>query len=677
MKKLFAILGIVVLLSLLLSVFIPFTAQAQSTVAPIVISYDLSFKRLSFDAFNLQWSFYSYSSNMYFRTSADLGNTWSNATLVAASSSYSDTISVYTDGVYGYYIHTSAGGLMFNRGILHGNGTVDWYGESATGFTGAQYSMVTVDSAGYPVIAEYKSSYGVMIYIDANNDGSWSTGSTVNIDGGYGYATFPCIVPLDSRQLVYIGAKNLGQPLRAAFYNGSAWSSVVSGASSVHINDNTLPSFSCVRDGQYVDVSFLTTGNVIRWVQYNSLSNKFGAEGTISAAASTSEPVASSTDSGLFYTFWQDYPNANSIYYSVRSSFVGWSAPALLLGNETLLSQVGGVLQTAPYTREDSVGVYFVNSSSNLKFQGVYSTGSPKPIGTALGATDIAAGSATLSVYCVWDGGIGNCTATFFYGGGGQEGNITYGGTLTTGGTFSVSATGLVPNSLYVYWVVLHNANGDYYTNLMYFQTAVAPTTSAPIVETKGVESISSTTAIVNGHLIYDGGLTTWVGFEWRVQGTSTWSNGWNPGTYSSDQYYQAELSSLQINTTYEYRAIAHNAMVSDDNWITGNTYTFTTGYTTVPTTTPSGISIGGTHFPLKLSSGNKIAVALAVTILSMIAIGYILRKAKSACAIAVVADALGWLIAFTIWSWYPLWVILFVAIILGFITILVLLTRR
>lgn len=304
------------------------------------------------------------------------------------------------------------------------------------------------------------------------------------------------------------------------------------------------------------------------------------------------------------------------------------------------------------------------------------------PFGVAIDATDVTAFSATLNALCVSDGG-GNTTALFMYGCPVQDGNVTHAGYLTDGEYFSGNATDLIPSQTYGFWVVFTNEYGEYWTTpVVFFNTEDTSGYSVPLVVTNPLNpalDVGETSARLYGYLSYDGNLDCQTGFQYRVDGSGTWLAGWNSGIYHTGSAIRGDLTNLQTHTTYEYRAIAQNAMSVSDNPSYGVTLEFTTSY--YAPTPPGGGGLPG--IPVvwrewfdKLGATAKSILALLITIAGMIAIAIWLDKSKGG---GIVVGAFGGLstIGFIIVGWYPLWVAFLIGAVVALIVFLLLLGRR
>ena len=309
------------------------------------------------------------------------------------------------------------------------------------------------------------------------------------------------------------------------------------------------------------------------------------------------------------------------------------------------------------------------------------------PFGEALDPGNVTSYSAVFNAHCIFDGGSAT-TATFKYAGTGIPWDspieIAF-GNVTEGQYFSVDVIDLIPKNIYGYWIYLENAYGNYSTAAKYFQTAAATGPDVPIVQTLPATFVTNTSAEINGYLVYDGNLDCYLGFRYRQQGASEWIesihgagnfwNGWLGGyaTYRSPQSYSNTLSNLAMDTTYEYQALAKNDLARTG--VFGNITTFTAGHAGAPTATPGPIP---PIFPnLHISSTVKVFLALLVTVLSMAALGYLLRSAPMVGVVCALAAGLMWIIAFSAWGWLPGWVILAIVIILGMLILLIVLSKR
>ncbi len=143
---------------------------------------------------------------------------------------------------------------------------------------------------------------------------------------------------------------------------------------------------------------------------------------------------------------------------------------------------------------------------------------------------------------------------------------------ITNSKTFSSKMIDLLPNSTYYVRAFVENEGGVSYGNEVSFTTKL---TSLPNVVTNSVTSITTSSAICSGQVLDDGGYTI---FENGI----CWATSINPTyNYSSHSFYSTpgigsfdiNVSNLQPNTTYFYRAYAINSK----GFSYGENKTFTT----------------------------------------------------------------------------------------------------
>jgi hypothetical protein len=109
-------------------------------------------------------------------------------------------------------------------------------------------------------------------------------------------------------------------------------------------------------------------------------------------------------------------------------------------------------------------------------------------------------------------------------------------------------------------------------SNVTYDQSC--PIGSSLAVSTDSATDVGDTSATLNGELTDLGGASSAdVYFEWRESGTSSW-NATAAETLSTIGTFSENLSSLDGDTDYEFRAVAKTADTTD----TGSTTSFTTG---------------------------------------------------------------------------------------------------
>lgn len=159
---------------------------------------------------------------------------------------------------------------------------------------------------------------------------------------------------------------------------------------------------------------------------------------------------------------------------------------------------------------------------------------------------------------------------------------IAYGSSWTESGSFGVASfahvlTGLSPNTTYHFRAKAHNSAGWGYGADVEFTTLIA----APTVTTNEASGTGLHRAAVNGEMTdvggenadergFDYGLTAGYGSEWTES-----------GSFSAEEFSHT-LSGLDADTTYHFRAKAHNSA----GWGHGGDKSFTTGV--IPPTPPT-----------------------------------------------------------------------------------------
>lgn len=141
-------------------------------------------------------------------------------------------------------------------------------------------------------------------------------------------------------------------------------------------------------------------------------------------------------------------------------------------------------------------------------------------------------------------------------------------------GEFSVSMTGLIPNTTYHVRAYAVNEMGTSYSDDVSFTTAQE--ILLPIVTTGQVTGITTTTAIGSGNVVSDGGATvTERGLCWSINHNPTLNDTHgNSGTGLGN--FTISMSGLAEGTTYYVRAYATNSV--------GTSYGDEVGFTTSTT---------------------------------------------------------------------------------------------
>ena len=197
-----------------------------------------------------------------------------------------------------------------------------------------------------------------------------------------------------------------------------------------------------------------------------------------------------------------------------------------------------------------------------------------RPIVETSSATDITTTSATLNGNITFNGGTEITARGFYYGT--RADNLSQ--TLSSGigdGAYSAELVGLANGTTYYYCAFAQNNVGITTGTIMNFTTI---TVTAPSVETMAVTEITRTTATLNGNIVSDGNSSIISrGFRYGTTADNLENNilaGIGMGEYS------ANLSDLEVATTYYYCAFATN----NAGTVTGEIMSFTTNDISLPT---------------------------------------------------------------------------------------------
>ncbi len=224
------------------------------------------------------------------------------------------------------------------------------------------------------------------------------------------------------------------------------------------------------------------------------------------------------------------------------------------------------VAQNAQGTVYGNTMSFTTNDTTIVQAQATVSTQS---------ATSIAPDYATLNGY-VNPNGTNDTTRWFEWGTNSYAGNQNQTTHYTQGNRGAVSSgiSGLTQNTTYYYRAVAQNSQGTVYGNTMSFTTNDTTIVQAQAtVSTQSATSIAPDYATLNGYVNPNGTNDTTRWFEWggsQSLGNSTQKL--SQGSVASN--FSASLTGLVSNTTYYYRAVAHNSQGT----FYGNTISFTTG---------------------------------------------------------------------------------------------------
>ncbi len=124
-----------------------------------------------------------------------------------------------------------------------------------------------------------------------------------------------------------------------------------------------------------------------------------------------------------------------------------------------------------------------------------------------------------------------------------------------------------------------------------------------PAVQTNAATGITQTGAVLNGNITSTGGENCdRRGFQYRVVGAGSW-NDWDEfGSYGTGAYSLDQSGNLAPNTTYEFKARAHNSA----GWGEGATLQFTTQAWPVPNITSISPTSGYVNYTTVTITGTN-----------------------------------------------------------------------
>lgn len=687
-QKITSILSLIVLLSVILAALVP---SGIALAAPVVVDNDLAnvldFGTIpatrSFYAAGLTWVFYSKTTTAYF-TSGN-GTTWAARTSLGTvvNSTAGGNIAVDFDGTYVHIAKKTSGVIQYRRAVPETNGTLtysaDW--QNAISVSSIGYPDITCDSTDHAwIVAGVGNAYS-RVWRNANTDGTWSTDAAfpVTLDPNWGFQA--AVESTDSGYVVCLyELKTTANTIRAKMWYADNWYTVQACPTLQAFSDigSGAGTFSATVVNDIIEVAVLeNVTHDITHARFSCADNIWLDSSDVQlAATSQSFPVVTSDSSGDLYFFWENYPLDNHLYYRWNAPDWGYGSVVDIGNTSYTLPSNGGLLNTSESAPFAHLGLFFLQGELggdvDLYYLNPFIGSVGAPVGVALDATSIGAKSATLNGHCIWDGNAPT-TALFMWGGAGSEGNVTY-GIVTSDQDFSVNLTGLVPSNWYVYWIVLTNAYGDSWGNLIHFETGATTETDVPIAETNDVSNLGETSVRLNGRVRYDGGLDCVVGFQYRINGSGTWIDGWNPvrgGYWRTDEMFSGDLTNLPHNTTYQYRAQVKNALGTGY----GDIKTFTTRYGMAPTPTATSTAIPGIpgdwlEWLSNIAGHFKLIIALGATVIAMVAVGV---KVKSkAVTILVIGIGAACVIGFSVIGWYPPYVIILIGGVIGLLILLI-----
>lgn len=697
------VLVIAVLIVVLLSLLPVSVSAVSSTVDGHIDVYEAnSFanNRMSFYAEGCWFKFWVDQQLGYYSSLAYGNETWAAETLYSASSARAG-LQVDYDGTYVHVIRCAMDAgrtLWYQRGRPWGNGTISWDGEHylrdantndySASLSG--YPSIKVDTNGYPWVAWslYDGPDGdndVCVMKSSVKDGNWTTENTWTIGSGKYYMKVQ-LLSLSGGRMTATWSSNYTTAKKAVSIRQWDTSSWLAEKKTV-----TYPQdfyyWSVCDDGSGVDLVLLgNTNHNIIYDRYDAVNNHWESEVIVKYGATvTACPVLSrSTDTGKMRVWWESDPLYDSIYYCENDGY-GWSEEVLML------TEAGGLPESQHFLSADvsglnvNTGVYYLDLSSALMFGKLFAAGQGTPVGLAMSADNVTTHEATLVGKVVWDGDYEEyCNATFYWYGGINLGSVAYEGNVSTGEYPSVNIGNLTPNKSYAFYMELANEFGSSQSNRFQFTTLVLNEAEAPMVETTKVDQLW--TGVYNGEDICqawfygsiksDGGLDCVGGFQYRLEGSSTWITFEPMTTISGVQEYPLKRTGmgfmgvqyhLQKGKFYEYRAQARNAMGTGY----GEIKEFVSAGVSAPGSTP-GTGGGGIHIPFIgnwdwFGLGEGIGHFLLALVISIGLVILVAMKVKgTGQTICCIGMGLACIVGFSVVGWFPIWAVVLVGLVVG-----------
>lgn len=338
-RKFYSILSrVFVVLVICIVLIIPIVAikasSVGSTVATSLVSAsgsDMPFQKRSFYATSLFWVFYfsgyGGSDGIAYKTSSD-GLTWSDKTLVRASSGAANSWAVWFDGTYVSYSFTNGvdgGSMYYRKGTPQSDGTIDWLAVEQTAYTCAEghfpfYSTISVDSTGKPWVGfidfDGASTYIPTVTTSSTTNGTWTTADSfpyvLDAIGGSTWAVTP--VPQTNGK-VYVAFGTASAIIRGRQWSGTTWGDEENVGDSVLAN---CERYTAIADGDSIELVMTqaTTNNILHYERVSAWVYK----GIIESSASAAFPAISYDSTGVYYCFWEDSPSENHIGYKKYSN---------------------------------------------------------------------------------------------------------------------------------------------------------------------------------------------------------------------------------------------------------------------------------------------------------------------------------------------------------------------
>jgi len=160
------------------------------------------------------------------------------------------------------------------------------------------------------------------------------------------------------------------------------------------------------------------------------------------------------------------------------------------------------------------------------------------------------------------------------------------------GNYIGITVTPLSAGTTYYYRIRAYNGNGTSGNSNTISVTTGTVSITNPTVQTVSATSITSTSAVLGGTIMSDGGASvTTRRFGWGTDPTIHSDAIYDSSISVSGNSFSGTLTGLLPNTTYYYSAWAKNGV--NANWGSGQILSFTTGAAASTTINPTSQSVG------------------------------------------------------------------------------------
>ena len=315
---------------------------------------------------------YSDGSALNYRTSADKGTTWSDATSIVTTSLADDNgFSGWIDvdnNIHLTYSNNGTNSYIFYRKLSYSftTGTITIGAEKTVESAGTSQlypSVVATESAGVVYVAYryYDSSnYTIKIKSTTDSGDNWSAATTLSAATNADANTYPCALLWNDKPAVVYNYQNAS--LRWNYYNGSAWQSAgwTNETITTEVDADTAMEFSAIESlgNNYLHLAWRGSGtNGIRYRKNtNAAANWDAASLAVTADHNDRYPSIGAGKNDNIYLYYSDYIGANSYNIkSVSKSSAGAFGTATSVTTDNANNLISHATQQASYYQNNSL----------------------------------------------------------------------------------------------------------------------------------------------------------------------------------------------------------------------------------------------------------------------------------------------------------------------------------